>query len=254
MPNSAAQKVSLFHRIANRFYSTAFPIYRPVYGLFKAITDRGERSLLRKVVQPGMMVVDAGANIGNYSLFLAQLVGPRGQVNAFEPSAENFRRLASAVRGCPQVRAVQAAVGEITGQLTLYVSGDLNVDHRTYAIDDPSRREVQAPCVRLDDHFAPGQQVDFIKMDIQGYEMHALRGMARVLADSPRIALLLEFWPFGLRAAGASAAELIAFLTSRGFQLSVLDKNGGQAPLDPAAAECAAEAWYCNVYVTRPRV
>jgi FkbM family methyltransferase len=240
-----------FYRIANRFYSTAFPIYRPVYSLFKAISDRAERALLRKIIQPGMTVVDAGANIGIYSLFLAQLAGPRGQVHAFEPSAENFRRLASAVRGCPQARAIQAAVGDATGQLTLYVSDDLNVDHRTYAIDDPSRREVRVPCVRLDDHFAPGQQVDFIKMDIQGYEMHALRGMERVLADSPRIGLLLEFWPFGLRAAGGSAAELIAFLTSRGFQLSVLGKNGGQIPLDPAAAECASETWYCNVYVSR---
>ena len=40
-------------------------------------------------------------------------------------------------------------------------------------------------------------------MDIQGYELHALRGASRVLADNPDTNLLLEFWPYGLRQAGA---------------------------------------------------
>ena len=67
----------------------------------------------------------------------------------------------------------------------LYVSGHLNVDHRTYATEGDSRRIVPIDIIALDDYFKPGQRVDLIKMDIQGYELHALRGASRVLADNP---------------------------------------------------------------------
>ena len=63
--------------------------------------------------------------------------------------------------------------------------------------------------IALDDYFKPGERVDLIKMDIQGYELHALRGANRVLADNPDIKLLLEFWPYGLKQAGANWVELI---------------------------------------------
>ncbi len=106
------------------------------------------------------------------------------------------------------VRLTQAVVGERSGECKLYVSDKLNVDHRAYEADGDSRRAIPIQMVALDDYFKPGQRVDLIKMDIQGYELHALRGAQRVLQENADINLLLEFWPAGLEQAGVNGKKL----------------------------------------------
>jgi hypothetical protein len=65
------------------------------------------------------------------------------------------------------VRVSQAAVGEHTGKSTLYVSDELNVDHRTYITKDDPPDAVPIDIVALDDYFKSGQRVDLIRMDIR---------------------------------------------------------------------------------------
>src|SRR5712691_8876790 len=206
---------SVLRTAANKLYEHAFPIYRPLYAAYKTYTDRAERALLKKILFQGAVVVDVGANIGIYSEFLSRCVGPTGLVHSFEPSPDNFRRLSVATRGLSNVRLTQAAVGERSGECKLYVSDKLNVDHRAYKADGDSRRAVPTEMVALDDYFKPGQRVDLIKMDIQGYELHALRGASRVLADNSDLKLLVEFWPYGLKQAGVNWVELLDTLQNK---------------------------------------
>src|SRR6266851_5948059 len=100
----------LGRRIGNELYNVAFPIYRPLYSIFKSYTDRTERRLLARHLSPSSVVVDAGANIGIYSEFLARCVGPAGMVHSFEPEPENFGRLHATLSGFPNVRVNQLAV------------------------------------------------------------------------------------------------------------------------------------------------
>src|SRR5213076_1593722 len=217
---------SVLRGAANKVYEHAFPIYRPLYAAYKTYADRAERELLRKILFQGAVVVDVGANIGIYSRFLSRCVGPTGLVHSFEPSPDNFRRLCAATRDLPNVRLTQAVVGERSGECKLYVSEKLNVDHRAYKADADSRRAVPTDMVALDDYFKPGQRVDLIKMDIQGYELHALRGAGRVLADNPAAKLLLELWPYGLKQAGTSWVELINALTRKNMTVSEVTRRG----------------------------
>ena len=201
--------VPILREIGNKVYDRAFPIYVLCYRAFKAYADRAERKLLRRMLSPGDVAVDIGANIGIYTQLLSRWVGPTGLVHSFEPSPENFGRLQSATRKLANVRLSQSAVGESSRRTTLYVSDKLNVDHRAYLPEGDSRHTVPIEMIALDDYFKPGERVDLIKMDIQGYELHALRGADRVLADNPGIKLLFEFWPYGLKQAGGSWVELI---------------------------------------------
>jgi len=240
--------VPVLREFGNRAYDRAFPIYVLCYRAFKAYADCAERKLLRRTLSPGDVAVDVGANIGIYTQFLSRCVGPTGLVHAFEPSPENFRRLQAATRNVANVRLSQAAVGESSRQATLYVSDKLNVDHRAYLPEGDSRHTVPIEMIALDDHFKPGARVDLIKMDIQGYELHALRGASRILADNPGIKLLFEFWPYGLKQAGASSAELIATLNQKGKLIQQVSSEGLTA-FDPLLTN-ENETWYVNLFAS----
>jgi hypothetical protein len=102
--------------------------------------------------------------------------------------------------------------------------------------------------IALDDYFKTGERVDLIKMDIQGYELHALRGASRVLADNPTIKLLFEFWPYGLKQAGSNWAELIGVLKENGKLVQQVSSEG-LTGFDPRSAN-ESEAWYINLFAS----
>jgi FkbM family methyltransferase len=241
--------VSVLRNVGNKFYQHAFPIYRPFYAAYKAYTDRAERLLLKRILFPGAVTVDAGANIGTYTRFLARCVGPAGAVHSFEPAPESFKRLRAATRRFSHVHVSEAAVGERSGPSELYLSDTLNVDHRTYATDASEQRVVQIEMVALDNYFKPKQRVDLIKMDIQGYELHALRGAGRVIADNPQAKLLFELWPYGLRQAGVNWAELIDALESKNISVSEITTLG----LRPLRSDQINEdpGCYINLFASR---
>ena len=196
----------------------------------------------------GAVVVDVGANIGIYSEFLSRYVGPTGVVHSFEPSPDNFNRLSAATRNLSNVRLTQAVVGERSGECKLYVSDKLNVDHRAYKTDD-LRRVVPIEMIALDDYFKAGQRVDLVKMDIQGYELHALRGAQRVVQENSDINLLLEFWPAGLEQAGVSWERLVEMLQGSGMTLHLV-RTGGLIPFDVRDIRNDI-SWYVNLFAHR---
>jgi len=235
--------------VGNKLYEYAFPIYRLCYRAFKAYADRAERQLLKRIVCEGAVVVDAGANIGIYSQFLSRCVGAAGVVHSFEPAPANFKRLQAATSKLENVRVSQAALGERSGTSKLYISDNLNVDHRTYATEGESRRAELIHIIALDDYFKPGERVDLIKMDIQGYELQGLRGANRVLTDNPNAKLLLELWPYGLKQAGGSWRELLSILHSKNMSFFYITSDG----LRPFCADSVGEsaAWYTSLFATR---
>jgi FkbM family methyltransferase len=235
--------------LGNQLYRRAYPLYKPLYGLYKALSDRSERALLRRVVRPGMIVVDVGANIGVYSRFLAGLVGVTGKVIAFEPAADNFTRLWDNVAALPQVEPVHGAVGSRTGDIVLFESDKLNVDHRAYPTTE-NRREVKVPCWALDDYISPDRRVDLVKIDVQGFELSVLRGAARVLKANADIVVLLEFWPHGLRAAGDTPMALVDYLSTEcGLQL--YEVKGRRLTFFDANFMDEEPGSYCNVLAVR---
>jgi FkbM family methyltransferase len=181
--------------------------------------------VVTRLVRPGQLVVDVGASIGYYTLIFADLVGPQGKVYAFEPDPTNFALLRRNVRLNHHRNVVleRAAVADRSGQLTLYLAHENVGDHRIFDYYG-DRRGLSVPCLRLDDRLA-GERIDLIKLDIQGAEWSALRGMDDVLRKNPGVVVLTEYAPMLLAQFGVEPARYLQRLEEQRFCFYDLDER-----------------------------
>ena len=166
-------------------------------------------------VQPGMAVLDVGANVGDCVRPLGQRVGGTGHVWAIEPVValhDQLARSASCVTVLPPL-----AVSDHEGEEWFYL-GAKSPHGSLYAYNvlDPTGEAVRVRVATLDGLQATGElpsRLDAIKVDAQGAEAAILRG-ARQILSVQRPIWYLEIWPLGLTQAGDSVDVLCALLQS----------------------------------------
>ena len=192
----------------------------------QGIWELDETRLLMALLCAGHTFVDVGANIGYFTLLGARCVGSTGKVIAFEPDPENFRLLRDNVElnQLDNVVVEQVALSDQDGPGQLFLSDDNLGDHTIFC-DDATRQVVGISLISGAEYF--GEQrggLDVIKVDVQGAEHAVLKGLAPVLRESlPGLAVLLEFTPNRLRAAGSSGETLLALLEEIGFYFYIFD-------------------------------
>jgi len=192
------------------------------------VYEKFETALMRRLLTAGMTVLDIGANVGYYTAIFARLVGERGKVIAFEPDTDNFSFLEATIRAnsLQNVAAHRAAVGDAKGEVRLYKSPGNLADHRIYAFPE-SKETITTPLVALDEFIKSERigKIDFIKMDIQGAEGRALKGMLETLKNQKALAIATEFWPKGLHDAGSDALWFLETLRSLGFSIRQVNEK-----------------------------
>jgi FkbM family methyltransferase len=184
----------------------------------KGIYEPDETKLVNTLIKPGDIVIDLGANIGYFTLLFARLVGPNGKVYAFEPHPYSFSLLKKniEINGYQNIEAIQKAASNQKGFLELYQDPFNNTDHRIYP-QDGKTKQIQIETISLDEYFKELPYVNFMKIDTQGAEFLILSGMKKLLARSPNIKMLLEFWPYGLKRIGNNAQDLLTIIKEAGF-------------------------------------
>lgn len=232
-------------QIGNLLYKHFYPVYNIVYPIFKNRQDADEINYLKKIIKPGDTILDIGANIGFYSKILSKCVGKYGKVHSFEPDVINFKHLRKNTGQLVNVVLNNKAVSDKSGTLNVYKSKDLNVDHRTYPVGEYESIDV-IEAISIDDYVKDGFKVNVIKMDIQGFEVSALKGMEKTIKANPEIKLLLEFWPHGLHAAGSSVAQFCEVIKSLGLKIRFLEKEN-LMPFDEANIP-TYETWELGQY------
>lgn len=217
------------------------------------LMGRADRAFFAREVKPGMTVLDIGANIGLYALTFSRLAGPTGRVYAFEPAPDLFAALDEARRlnRAENLRTFACGLGASDATLRLERSFFNSGDNRIGAAAGGgfSGEATAVPIRRGDDLVAEAPSVDFIKIDVQGWELHALRGLSETIRRSPGVQIYLEFWPRGLRDAGTDPEALWAFLRAHGLAVH-REVGGGWQPVGAARELLAAmeEDAYVNLW------
>jgi FkbM family methyltransferase len=242
-------------KIGNCLYQRFFPLYKLLYPAFKKRQDAAEIGWIRRLVRPRNNVLDIGANIGFYTSLLSDLIGVGGHVHAFEPDATNFKHLAATAGHRNNVTLVPKAVSDRSGKLLIYTSPKLNVDHRTYEFEN-YKQAIAVDGVSIDDYLGGGRcRIDFIKMDIQGYELKALRGMEKTIAANPAMVILSEFWPYGFQQCGTSASVVYDYIRSLDLRVWLIDRSQLRPVSRKTVRELAeVETVYYNVVLTKQTI
>jgi len=199
---------------------------------------------MRRILKPGDIFIDVGANIGYLSVIGAGCVGVSGQVHSFEPVpqyAERLRRMAEAnaqyaivVNACalgdePGTGTIDVTCLDVIGWNTMvphYMPGETLGDRRT------------VPVRRLDDYIFENhlERIALIKIDTEGYELPVLRGLSRYFEGTPcRPAILCEVAPSAYPLLGCSLADLAQYMGGYGYRARSVSDPGAEVRLTELA-------------------
>ena len=201
-------------------------------------------AVFRRLLRPGMGVLDLGANIGFFTMLSASAVGSEGWVVAVEPNPANAKLLEASRRlnGFAQVTVCQVAAGREPGLLVLNAS---HSNGTTSGLPDDVNALLGAeivPCVRADSLVPPGRRVDLVKADVEGAEYLALLGCSELIARW-RPTLITEFSPNLMPGiSGISGPDYVRWLIGMGYEIGVVQTDGSVRPAPGAGAVMAAFA------------
>ena len=192
---------------------------------------------IARFVQPGMTCVDVGANVGYYSVLMADWVGPTGRVIAVEPDEQNARcLLVNLEHGAARGAVYSVAASERDGEhaMTIYAnhSGNHALEGKwleggsagglgEWKTRTGERVSVRNVTTRRLDTLLDGEHVDFIKIDVEGHERSVWLGMPQLLERNPQVQIACEWTP-----KRDPQCEIGAMAEASGFKLHEVHTDG----------------------------
>jgi FkbM family methyltransferase len=196
----------------------------------KFFTDESEYALLERLLRPGDWALDIGANVGHYTMRMAQLVGPTGRVIAIEPVSDTFALLAENSRhfAYSNVSLLNIAASDRTSivsmDIPLWPNGAKNYYQAHLVCGSDGQQRILT--LELDALALP--QISLVKIDAEGHELPVLRGMHRILerdhptviveTSAPQVADLLKSLDYRIERLAGSSNLLCQFGELRASQ------------------------------------
>ena len=213
------------------FWMNVSPNDYATYGIyFFGNYDPEMTSVVKHLVKPGDHVWDVGTERGWFTLLMASIVGMNGKVDSFEAFPPTVEKLKNNVElnKFSNVRINSAGVSEKKGKMWFVPPSDTvtsnisfleNCNGVGYLTEDFQEGALEIPTLSLDDYYREHVKgrVSFIKMDIEGAELSALKGAIEMLKKD-RPVLGIEFNRQTAIRAGNSVEEVYAFLQALGYK------------------------------------
>ncbi|MBX7202923.1 MAG: FkbM family methyltransferase [Bacteroidia bacterium] len=187
--------------------------------------DRATQKAIRLILKPESNAIDVGAHKGEILRQIA-LNAPKGQHLAIEPIPSMAERLKNDFNDS-NCRIEQCAVsnyqGETTFQLVKNAPAYSGLKKRQYAVNTPDIEQIQVQVRTLDSLWDMQRQLDFIKLDIEGGELHALEGASTIISTF-RPYVIFEFGKGSAEFYDSTPEKMFAFFKSMRMCLEPLDK------------------------------
>jgi len=217
-------------RLHNSFYMLLNPTEHIQQQLFwYGYYEKELGDLLKKMLRSNDVFIDIGANIGYFSLLSAS-ISPSVKVISFEPVKDLFEKMNEnfSINDNKNIVAINVAVGEMNEQRELYLSAPDNLGMSSfYQPENYSGRNEKVEVIAFDDWFKTSglTKIDLIKLDIEGNELAALKGMSAVL-ENQKPALIVEINPETLSQFGLKPLDILNYLNQFNFDGFLISENG----------------------------
>jgi FkbM family methyltransferase len=199
--------------------------------------EQAVQGTFNRFIRPGQVVYDIGAHVGFYTILAARLAGEEGQVYAFEPFPPNYAYLNRHVQlnGLRTVATYKQAVSDRAGALVFQPGDNTYTGHLVEKVPGPN--DIAVKVVTVDGLIAAGTlpPPDFVKVDVEGFEMNALRGMERLIQKNHPI--------IQVSATEEQSPNVFAFLRLNGYCIEkVTDNDVVAIPTPPRFGTDACDA------------
>ena len=197
---------------------------------------------VRRLLRPGMRVVDIGANYGTYSLAMGQAVAPEGRVWAYEPASATARYLRETIarNGLANVEMMQSALSDRTGSGRLRLDAQVELNR---LVTDGDGEEVRLTTLDVESGLRTWGRIDFIKIDAEGGELDIVRGGESFFAEQSPLVM------FERRAAEGENEGVRSAFVARGYALFKL--IGPDTCLVPVGPDESFDAFDLNLFACK---
>lgn len=239
-----------------------YPEGQIAFGIFANRFEKLEIDAFQRIIKPGMTIVDAGANIGLYSLIASNVVGANGKVFSFEPSKETFQRLLNNIKlnGFTNITSFNHGLGDKINEKLILRQDVGNGDAERYLLHEneaPDRKLENVNSIKigeeiiidtLDNSLAKFNinKIDFLKIDTEGFEYYILKGAKQILHNSPQIIMLLECTALGTARARTSQKEVFDILKENGLNIFYWNHESKKWCDDEDGTLNAGDVWVCK--------
>lgn len=175
-------------------------------------------SVVERLLGTGDRFLDLGANVGLFTLVAARRVGPTGAVLALEPAPATVKALQltaalNQIAALVDIRGIGCGAKHEKRQLHLART----CGHNSLVVFSDAMSSIEVEVVPLDSVTPAGSRWSLAKIDVEGFELEALAGMRRIIADNPNMPIIIEFSPSHIAAAGNSIQGWLQRIGAYGF-------------------------------------
>ncbi len=253
---------SLYLKLLNGSTVKFYPKGQIAFGIFTKQFEKQEIDSFQRIIKPGMTIVDAGANIGLYSLIASQLIGSKGRVFSFEPSKETFQRLTDNIKlnGFNNITPFNNGLGDKPNEKLILRQDIGNEDAERYLFPNNKSPDVKLENMNtiqteeeviidtLDNCLKNLNipKINFLKIDTEGYEYYILKGAKTILQNSPEIIIFMECTELGTSRASTTQKEVFTILKDHDLNIFYWDILKRDWFDDEAGVYKAGEIWACK--------